>query len=409
MATTRFLVFPFAIFLIVLCVFMAIPSLEAKEVDQQVVKKLRQNLTDSAKYDKNYQPLNSHASDTIVNFTVYAKQLRYMMPDWDYMSLSAFVCMHWIDEGLSWNPSEYDDMREVTVADSEVWTPTLSVHESYGVYGVRLFSAVKTDHHGNVIWCPLVTFGMRCTMDLRDYPYDEHRCAMNVSSWAHGYKVKLIGKLAKKNFDQTHPDWTGYFESMDTTEFQHPEQGADPVLRFTLFVKRNAPGYHFTVVLPCVAVSILTLFIFWLPPSSGKKITLGCASIVIILLVIQNLRHDLGDSVHVPRVVQYLGTTCLAISVATLISVLVLNMVKSPMVFRPPDFLVSLLSGVPGRVLFLCPLPAPRAADHEQLADATSPLDKQDIITRQEWFLVAQGIDRVVFIMYAVFLLAYHA
>ncbi|KAH9363425.1 hypothetical protein HPB48_006039 [Haemaphysalis longicornis] len=73
--------------------------------------------------------------------------------------------------------------------------------------------------------------------------------------------------------------------------------------------------------------------------------------------------------------------TCLAVAVATLISVLVLNIVKSPMVFRPPEFLVSLLSGVPGRVLFLCPLPAPRAVDHEQLTDATTPLDKQDIIT----------------------------
>ncbi|KAL3259797.1 hypothetical protein MRX96_046337 [Rhipicephalus microplus] len=353
MITSRSLVFPLAISLTTLCIFIIIPSLDAKYVDQQVVKKLRQNLTDSAKYDKSYQPLNKNSPDTKVNFTVYAKQLRYMMPDWDYMSLSAFVCMHWIDEGLTWDPREYDDIESVTFGDSDVWTPTLSVHESYGVYGVRLFSSVKADRYGNVVWCPLVTFGMRCSMDLRDYPYDEHRCAMNVSSWAHGYKVKLIGKLAKKTFDQSHPDWTGYFESMEATEFQHPEQGADPVLKFTLFVKRNSPGYHYTVVLPCMAVSILTLFIFWLPPSSGKKITL----------------------------VKYLGVTCLAIAVATLISVLVLNMVKSPMVFRPPEFVVSLLSGVPGR----------------------------DIITRQEWFLVAQGIDRVVFIIYAVFLLSYHA
>lgn len=409
MAASSSLGFAFALSCIVCCCLVVLRCSDAKEVDQQVLKKLRQNLTDSAKYDKNYQPLNSHSSDTVVNFTVYAKQLRYMMPDWDYMSLSAFCCMHWIDEGLSWTPSEYDGMTEVTFSDSDVWVPTLSVHESYNSYGVRLFSSVKADHHGNVVWCPLVSFGMRCSMDLTDYPYDEHRCAMNISSWAHGYKLKLIGKLAKKNFDEHHPDWEGYFESMDMTEFPHPEQGSDPVLRFVLFIKRNAPNYHFTVVLPSVAVSILTLFIFWLPPSSGKKVTLGCASIIIILLIINNLRHDLGDSIHVPRVVRYLGMTCLAVAVATLISVLVLNIVKSPMVFRPPEFLISLLSGVPGRVLFLCPLPAPRAVDHEQLTDATTPLDKQDIITRQEWFLVAQGIDRVVFLIYAIFLLAYHA
>lgn len=379
------------------------------EVDQATIKKLRQNLTDSAKYDKNYQPLNSHSSDTVVNFTIYAKQLRYMEPLWHWISLSAFVCMHWVDEGLSWTPSEYDGLTEVTFGDGDVWTPTLSVHESYNVYGVRLFSAVRADHHGNVVWCPIVTFGLRCTMELREFPFDEHRCAMNISSWSHGYKVKLIGKLAKKTFDETHPDWDGYFESMDMTSLTHPEQGTDPVLRFTVYVKRKSSNFHFTIVLPCIAVSILTLFIFWLPPTSGKKITLGCSSIISVLLVMINLRHDVGDSLHVPKIVQYLGATCITVSVATLISVLVLNIVKSPMVFRPPEFLVNVLSGVVGRVLFLCPLPAPRPVDHEQLTDANSPLDKQDIINKQEWFLVAQGIDRVVFIFYALFLLAYHA
>lgn len=104
------------------------------------------------------------------------------------------MAQHWIDEGLSWTPSDYDGMKEVTFGDSDVWTPTLSVHESYSVYGVRMFSSIKADYHGNVVWCPMVTFGLRCTMELRDFPFDEHRCAMNVSSWSHGYKIKLIGK-----------------------------------------------------------------------------------------------------------------------------------------------------------------------------------------------------------------------
>ncbi|KAG0433386.1 hypothetical protein HPB47_019982 [Ixodes persulcatus] len=388
---------------------ITITRADGADTDWPTLKKLRQNLTDSAKYDKNYQPLNSHSSDTIVNFTIYAKQLRYMEPTWNFMSISAFVCMHWIDEGLSWTPSDYDGMKEVTFGDSDVWTPTLSVHESYSVYGVRMFSSIKADYHGNVVWCPVVTFGLRCTMELRDFPFDEHRCVMNVSSWSHGYRIKLIGKLAKKTFDQKHPDWDGYFESMDVTEFQHPEQGPDPVLRFTMFLKRQSSNYHYTVVLPCVAVSILTLFVFWLPPNSGKKITLGCTGIVSILLIMINLRSDLSDSLHVPKIVQFLGSTCITIAVATLIAVLVLNMVRSPMVFRPPEFLVNVLSGVVGRVLFLCPLPAPRPVDHEQLTDANSPLDKQDIINKQEWFLVAQGLDRLVFLFYALFLLAYHA
>ncbi|CAN8005712.1 unnamed protein product [Ixodes pacificus] len=64
---------------------ITITRADGADTDWPTLKKLRQNLTDSAKYDKNYQPLNSHSSDTIVNFTIYAKQLRYMVsfePKW---------------------------------------------------------------------------------------------------------------------------------------------------------------------------------------------------------------------------------------------------------------------------------------------------------------------------------------
>ncbi|EEC10659.1 neuronal acetylcholine receptor subunit alpha-3, putative [Ixodes scapularis] len=327
------------------------------------------------------------------------------------------MAQHWIDEGLSWTPSDYDGMKEVTFGDSDVWTPTLSVHESYSVYGVRMFSSIKADYHGNVVWCPVVTFGLRCTMELRDFPFDEHRCVMNVSSWSHGYRIKLIvDAISRLNHGRAsprhlHPRWdSGCLDSHHHRSCRYVgSRWPYIILKFTMFLKRRSSNYHYTVMLPCVAISILTLFVFWLPPNSGKKITLGCTGIVSILLVMINLRRDLFRSLHVPKIVQFMGSTCIAIAVAVLIAVLVLNMVRTPMVFRPPGFLVNVLSGVVGRVLFLCPLPAPRPVDHEQLTDANSPLDKQDIITKQEWFLVAQGIDRLVFLFYALFLLAYHA
>ncbi|KAM7294935.1 neuronal acetylcholine receptor subunit beta-2 [Ixodes scapularis] len=209
------------------------------DTDWPTLKKLRQNLTDSEKYDKNYQPLNSHSSDTIVNFTIYAKQLRYMEPSWSFVSISAFVCMHWIDEGLSWTPSDYDGMKEVTFGDSDVWTPTLSVHESFSVYGVRMFSSIKADYHGNVVWCPIVTFALRCTMELRDFPFDEHRCALNVSSWSHGYRIKLIEStiLTRKRARELTPTPT-------TSHFNGLFKGDGELLAHAPSRMRGAGGVH---------------------------------------------------------------------------------------------------------------------------------------------------------------------
>ncbi len=48
-----------------------------------------------------------------------------------------------------------------------------------------------------------------------------------------------------------------------------------PDLTFTIKIKRLAVFYNFTLILPCVLLSILTLVIFWLPPENPAKMILG--------------------------------------------------------------------------------------------------------------------------------------
>ena len=48
-----------------------------------------------------------------------------------------------------------------------------------------------------------------------------------------------------------------------------------PDLTYTLHVRRKTFYYIFNIIVPCVMLSILTLLTFWLPPTSGEKITLG--------------------------------------------------------------------------------------------------------------------------------------
>ena len=48
-----------------------------------------------------------------------------------------------------------------------------------------------------------------------------------------------------------------------------------PDLTYTLHVRRKTFYYIFNIIVPCIMLSILTLLTFWLPPTSGEKITLG--------------------------------------------------------------------------------------------------------------------------------------
>ena len=48
-----------------------------------------------------------------------------------------------------------------------------------------------------------------------------------------------------------------------------------PDITYTLHMRRRTFYYLFNIIVPCIMLSILTLLTFWLPTTSGEKISLG--------------------------------------------------------------------------------------------------------------------------------------
>lgn len=48
-----------------------------------------------------------------------------------------------------------------------------------------------------------------------------------------------------------------------------------PDITYVFHIRRKTFYYIFNIIVPCVMLSALTLLTFWLPPTSGEKITLG--------------------------------------------------------------------------------------------------------------------------------------
>lgn len=46
-------------------------------------------------------------------------------------------------------------------------------------------------------------------------------------------------------------------------------------LTFRLTIRRKATFYAYTLILPCVLLTSLTLILFWIPAESPAKLTLG--------------------------------------------------------------------------------------------------------------------------------------
>ena len=154
------------------------------------------------------------------------------------------------------------------------------------------------DHDGSVQWVPGGKFITSCQLDITLYPFDSQCCEMDFVDWTYdGRFVNLVNGTKEISLDvyKKHGEWDivntkstkldQYFDSDPGIPF--------PTVKFILELKRKPRFYMINVVAPCILMSILALMVFYLPPDSGEKVSLGITVLlsfsVFLLLIAENV------------------------------------------------------------------------------------------------------------------------
>ena len=72
--------------------------------------------------------------------------------------------------------------------------------------------------------------------------------------------------------------------------------------QFSMLLKRKAQYTIINVVIPIILFSIMGLLVFWLPPESGEKVSLGITvllSFSVFLLVVDERMPRTSDTVPI--------------------------------------------------------------------------------------------------------------
>lgn len=99
-----------------------------------------------------------------------------------------------------------------------------------------------------------------------------------------------------------------------------------PDITFNIALRRKTLFYTVNLIIPCVAISFLTVLVFYLPSDSGEKITL-CISILLSLTVFFLLLAEIipPTSLVVPLIGKYLLFTMILVTLSIIVTVVVLN------------------------------------------------------------------------------------
>ncbi|KAH7974372.1 hypothetical protein HPB49_014568 [Dermacentor silvarum] len=317
--------------------FFALCLAQALDDRAEQIKRIKANILNAGKYRRTARPQTSVNETTVVSF------------DLKPVSVPALVFL-----------------QLVTSAESARFRLDLR--------GTR-DAMVSLTSSGETKWCPLFSISGVCETDMSDFPFDRHKCGIaftNAISQEKQVNLTLAGQPTL------------------------PEQEHSEFRVLSIVGKRRTSLHLFTVLVPTVAVVLLSLLVFWLPPESERKLTLIGAALLTSLLLLYRTDDILSGSSHVPRIVKVLGGGVLMNALIALSTILSTNMARSPPSCALPVFLVKFSEFVVHRLP--CPCPAGRSGVGDD--DGGVQNKSYNNAVAREWYTAARALDRVLVLVF---------
>lgn len=137
-------------------------------------------------------------------------------------------------------------------------------------------------YDGNVTWIPQGIYMSTCNLDVTTFPFDKQECSLKFGSWTYdGTKLDLnfLGddsNMLTKDYFVPNKAWNVLAAPGKRNVLSYqccPEVYHD--LTYTLKFRRTSTSYTYILILPCVLLTSLTLVLYWIPPESPTKMSLG--------------------------------------------------------------------------------------------------------------------------------------
>uniref|UniRef100_A0A0K8TB30 Neurotransmitter-gated ion-channel ligand-binding domain-containing protein n=2 Tax=Lygus hesperus TaxID=30085 RepID=A0A0K8TB30_LYGHE len=304
----------------------------ASEVEQNHSRSPLWNATSTDKlkrdllmgYDKFARPTN-HTKITPVDFNFHVAHVNIDEAKF-LMTMNVYITLTWYDDKLKWNPTDYDGIAKLHVADHEIWDPDVYIMNSAA--GNNIGNAICFVYNdGLVHWHPPAQFSTFCELDLTKWPFDRHICSLGVGSFAYYNEVNFTAK----NLPDIETHWSVRSEWRIS---EITRASTEYTITYTITVERYGSSYISTVILPAAALVLITLAVFWLPFQAQERFLLSSISIVLLSINLVFISYKLPFmGANTPVIVIFTSAHLLMAGISIILSVITFNLstTKRPM------------------------------------------------------------------------------
>ncbi|CAF0884963.1 unnamed protein product [Adineta ricciae] len=301
-------------------------------MEQQLIRKL---LT---YYEPSVRPVFHAQSVVNVLFRMEITQLFELDEKTQILITSVRVEQKWFDENLSWNLTEYGGIRGIRLPSNRIWLPDSYVYNAaFDLTGHAPAQAivhgpyVMIYYTGEVVFPVLMKLRTTCKVNIQYFPFDRQVCGLKFASWIYDTSSVQYELVTNPNDPQQTENLrnSGGWEILDVKQglvwlVKNNKTYAELV--YGVHIRRRPLYYIFNVIIPCAMLSCLTCMSFWLPTSSGEKVTLGLTCFVafsVFMLMVAEKVPATSDTI--PTIGIYLMIVMSLTSVSVIMAVIVAN------------------------------------------------------------------------------------
>ncbi|KAF4089075.1 hypothetical protein AMELA_G00062330 [Ameiurus melas] len=312
------------------CLFSLCVIGETSDAENKLLKQL------FSSYNVKVRPSKTPESKVVVRIGMTLSSFVSLNMKDEEMNTIVIMNLEWNDYRLSWNPKDHDGLDLLRIPASKMWLPDIVlINNNDGVFEVALRVHVQVYSNGRVTWTPPALFRSSCAVKVTYFPFDWQNCTMVFKSFTYDssemdlqYAIDEKGnEIREIIFD------TGFSESGEWHIRHKPSRKnvkKDDLyedITFYLIIERKPMYYVFNIVLPCILITIIAIFNFYLPPDAGEKMGLSINVLLTLTVFLLLLADKVPEtSLGVPIIVNYLMFTMILVTCSVILSVVVLNL-----------------------------------------------------------------------------------
>lgn len=339
-------------------------------------------------YDRMSRPVKNHLTQTKVDMRITINEFVELDTVNSLLVTDAWFHITWRDELLSWDPNDYQQLKQIHMNPNEIWKPDLvliNTANQDNLLNIFTDSEVLVNSTGDVTWITMGLLRSKCPIWAYDYPFTVRpvNCRLTFCSLiyqSHEVNLTTPGNeffLAGPWFVNPRLQFINisgeryerYYEGYGTYSFES----------LTVQLKRRDNALPMIMKIPTLASITMVLCMFFLPVTWPVRIHLALFAVFIQLLLILYVGLQLGvNAIGLARPISYLRDDLFLSSMALVLTLVFRRLlVLADLLPEVPYLLSSLLSGPIARLLCFginqneyCTSPTSNAKDFGKLSRA---------------------------------------